>query len=124
MMPSEKEELLALFDREQRWCQDAEACDLEGNAVQFDDAAAVAWDITGALCRLFGWERARVLFGQLERHINGKRRPHWYNQSPEIESMLALQDYNDRADTSFDRMLGQLGTMPVWHGKTRLAEGA
>lgn len=124
MMQAEKERLLALFDHEQRWCQNAEACDSEGSPVRFDDAAAVAWDITGALCCLFGWDRARVLFGQLERHINGKKRLHWYNQSPEIESMLALQDYNDRADTSFDRMFGQLGTMPVWQGKARAVEGA
>jgi hypothetical protein len=124
MMPAEREKLLALFGHEQQWCQNAEACDSEGNPVQFDDAAAVAWDITGGLCRLFGWQRARVLFAQLQRHINGRRRSHWYHQSLEIESMLALQDYNDRPDTSFGRILKQLATMPVWRGKTRVVEGA
>lgn len=124
MMPAEKEELLALFDHESRWCQDAEARDSGGSPVPFDDAAAVAWDITGALCRLFGWQRARALFGQLERHVKGTKRPHWYNRSPEIEAMVGLQEYNDRADTTFDLMLGQLGTMPIWHGKKHDTEDA
>ena len=73
MMPDEKAQLLALLEDERRWCRDAEARDADGNSVSFHDATAVAWDITGALCRLFGWRRACELFRQLDRHIHGKR---------------------------------------------------
>ncbi len=119
MMADEKDKLLALLDSEIRWCQDAEASDSQGCPVKFNDPAAVAWDITGALCRLFGWQRARVLFGQLEQHISGRKRLHRFNRDPVIESMVALQDYNDRADTTFETILTQLGTMPVRNGTAR-----
>lgn len=116
MMPDEKNKLLALFDSDERWCQDAEARDASGAAVQYDDPAAVAWDMTGALCYLFGWRRTGVLLGQIERHIRGRKRRYRYDQDPVIESMLALQDYNDRPDTTFETMITQLATMPVWSG--------
>jgi hypothetical protein len=124
MMPEEKSELLKLFDGEQRWCQDAEAHDAGGDAVRYDDAAAVAWDITGALCRLFGWRRACVLFGQLHRHIHGKRiASSWPTRDAEIDAMAALQDFNDRVDTTFETLREHIETMPVWHGNNR-ANGA
>jgi hypothetical protein len=120
MMPEEKQQLLGLLDFEHRWCRDAEAHDANGNAVRYDDAAAVAWDITGALCRLFGWRRACELFGQLDRHINGKRVvTHWPVRDAEIDAMAALQEFNDRADTTFKIVREQLETMPVWHGNSR-----
>jgi hypothetical protein len=120
MMPDEKRQLLALLDREDRWCRNAEAQDANGAAVRYDEGVAVAWDITGALCRLFGWRRACELFGQLDRHINGKRgATGWPDQNSEIDSMAALQDFNDRADTTFEMMRERIETMPVWHREER-----
>ena len=117
MMPTEKEQLLALLEHEHRWCRDAEAHDANGDAVRYDDDAAVAWDITGALCRLFGWRRACELFGQLDRHVTGKRvAARWQARDAEIDSMAALQDFNDRGDTTFAIVRGQIETMPVWRG--------
>lgn len=120
MMPKEKEQLLALLDHERRWCRNAEAHDVNSDAVRYDDDAAVAWDVTGALCRLFGWRRACVLFGQLDRHINGKRRTiGWFARDAEMDAMSALQDFNDRVDMTFDVIRERIETMPVWHGNAR-----
>ena len=58
MMPDGKALLLALLDHAGKWSRNAEALDASGNGVVYDDDAAVAWDITGALRRLFGWQRA------------------------------------------------------------------
>jgi len=115
MMAKEKEQLLALLDRERRWCREAEARDANGEAVHYGDDEAVAWDVTGALCRLFGLQRACVLFGQLDRHINGKRvAVGWPPRDAEMVAMGALQEFNDRFDVTFDVMRVQLETMPVW----------
>jgi hypothetical protein len=120
MMPEEKEQLLALLDHERRWCRDAEAHDANSDAVRYDDDAAVAWDVTGALCRLFGWQRACVLFGQLDRHINGKRVAiGWPERDAEMDAMGALQDFNDQVDMTFDMMRERIETMPVWQGNAR-----
>ncbi len=120
MMPEEKEQLLALFDDERRWCREAEAHDANSDAVHYDDDAAVAWDVTGALCRLFGWRRACVLFGQLDRHIHGKRVAiRWPEPDAEMDAMGALQDFNDGIDMTFDRMRERIETMSVWHGTAR-----
>jgi len=116
MMPEEQAEILALFECEERWCREAEASDANGEPVQFDDSDAVAWDITGAMCLLFGWPRARVLFGQLEQHITGQKRPYRYDRDPVIDAMVALQDFNDRTETTYETLLAHLRTMPVWHG--------
>ena len=116
-MPDEKDKLLALFDSEQRWCQDAEASDSHGDPVKFHDPEAVAWDLTGALCRLFGWQRARVLFKQLDRHLCGKKQLKRFNRDPAVEAMVALQEYNDRADMTFESFFLELGKMPTWHGR-------
>lgn len=87
MMPDERTQLLALLEHVGKWWRNAEALDASGNGVVYDDAA-VAWDITGALCRLFGWQRARVLFEQMERHIVGKRRTAgWPLRDTGIEAM-------------------------------------
>lgn len=119
MMPDEKEQLLALFEHEGRWCREAEAHDAHGDAVRYDDAAAVAWDITGALCRLFGWRRACVLFGQFDRHIHGRRiAAGWPARDTEIDAMAALQEFNDRVDTTFEMVRERIATMPVWHGNS------
>ena len=120
MMPEEKEQLLAILDHERRWCRDAEAHDASSNAVHFNDVAAVAWDITGALCRLFGWRRACLLFVQLDRHINGKRVTiGWRERDAEMDAMVSLQDFNDQVDMTFDIVRERIETMPVWHRNAR-----
>ena len=118
MMQDEKNKLLSLVDSERRWCRDVEARDADGNPVRYDDASAVAWDITGALCHLFGWRRACELFVQLDRHVNGKRRPeHRLMGNASIKSMAALQDFNDSASTTFDELRELIETMQVWRGE-------
>ena len=125
MMTDEKAQLLALLAHRGTWCRDAEARDTSGNAVTYDDDAAVAWDITGAICRLFGWQRACVLFGQVERHLVGKRRSvGWPPRDTGIEAMIALQDFNDRTDTTFDRLQERLEAMPVWSSGSRASKSA
>jgi len=120
MMPDEKSELLTLLSGHGTWCRDAEARDASGEPVQFDDPSAVAWDLTGALCCLYGWQRACILFGQLDRHIHGKRRSFgWPPSDSEIEAMRALQVYNDRADTTLANLREQVATLPTWQGGAR-----
>jgi hypothetical protein len=120
MMADEKERLLAFFERESIWCRDGEAQDAAGDPVRYDDDAAVAWDITGALCRLFGWQRACVLFGQFDRHIHGKRVAFgWPQRNTDVDAMVALQEFNDRAETTFAHLRGAIESMPVWHGSGR-----
>ena len=120
MVPDEKRQLLTLLADGQSWCQGGEARDAEGLPVSYDDQAAVAWDITGALCRLFGWRRACVLFPQLERHILGKTlRPAWPERDTSLDAMLALQTYNDDGEITFEELREQIETMPVWYGGQR-----
>jgi hypothetical protein len=120
MMPDEKTQLLGLLERDSRWCRNAEALDASGHGVAYDDDAAVAWDITGALCQLFGWERACVLFEQLDRHIHGRRiKFGWPIRDTEMDAMAALQEFNDRAGTTFASLRERLETMPVWQGNSR-----
>jgi len=118
MMPDEKSKLLALLEHEGKWCRGAEAHDAAGEPVRYDDCAAVAWDITGALCRLFGWQRACVLFPQIERHIiGGPKRMKWPMPDPSIDAMRELQDFNDRADVTFDELCARINELPVWSGR-------
>lgn len=120
MMPDEKEKLLSLLERGEAWCRNAEATDRSGNGVAYDDETAAAWDISGALCRLFGWRRACVLFGQFDRHIHGKHAfSGWPIPDTEMDAMIALQDFNDRVDTTFEAVRGKIETMPVWQGNCR-----
>lgn len=122
MILEEKLRLLSLLDRESRWCQHAEAQDAGSNPVHCDDAAAEAWDITGAIIHLFGDERASVLFVQLDRHVNGKRSSFgWPPRNSAMDAMVALQDFNDRLDTTFATLRAQLETAPVWTAGTRAA---
>jgi hypothetical protein len=125
MMTDEKAQLLALPEHRGTWCRDAEARDASGNAVTYDDAMAVAWDITGAICRLFGWQRASVLFGQVKRHLMDKRRSvGWPPRDTGMEAVITLQDFNDRADTTFDRLQERLEAMPVWSSGSRTSKSA
>jgi hypothetical protein len=87
--------------------------------VKFHDPLATAWDITGAMCCLFGWRRACTLFGQLERHIFGRRRVHRLRRNTPIESMVTLQVYNDHRETAFEVILALLETMPIRTGLLR-----
>lgn len=112
MLPEEKESLLALFDHESRWCQDAEARDANGGAVHFDSEDAVAWDLAGAVCRLFGWKRALELFGQISRHMLGRYRRSTLGIAP-ITAMSALVDYNDNPRLDYDGLWTKLKELPV-----------
>jgi hypothetical protein len=125
MMAEEKQQLLVLLDRETSWCRHVEARDARGAPVHCDAETATAWDVTGAMFRLFGWNRAATLYVQLDRHIHGKRRTlGWPRRSPELDAMVALQEFNDRPDTTFDIVRSQLESAPVWSGEKRSYEPA
>ena len=124
MLPDERDKLLAFFESDGRWCQNAEARDTHGSPVEFHDPLATAWDITGAMCCLFGWKRACTLFGQLDRHIHKRKRLHGFNQDAAIESMVILQAYNDRPVTTFEVILTLFETMPVWNDVSRASNAS
>jgi len=116
MLPIEKQNLLSLFADRRRWCQQAEARNETGEAVRYDDPSAVAWDITGGMCMLFGWHRALELFAQLDRHVHNVKRDHGWGDNPGIASMVAMQDRNDEDGTTCETIIEWLETMPVWNG--------
>ena len=119
-MPDEKEKLLDLFDQKSKWCQHVEAQDASGDPAQCMDEGATAWDLTGGIYRLFGWQRATILYAQLDRHVRGKRNSIGLpSRNLELDSMVALQQFNDDADTTFDVVRSRLETMPVWSGHNR-----
>lgn len=122
MVADEKSRILTLFSRKSAWCRNAEARDEDGTPVQYDDPRAVSWDLPGGLCHLFGWRRTSVLLPQIERHITGKKRPYRYDEDPVIASLVALQTYNDCAETDYDSIHTALASMPVWAGAGRLPE--
>lgn len=113
MLAHEKDKLLLLLAGPGCWCQGAEARDGHGDAVQYGDPAATAWDLTGAVCRLFGWKRALCLFPQIEEHLLPRPRGLPRFRRTEIGAMTALQDYNDRSDLTYDAIIGQLRAMPA-----------
>ena len=117
MMPDEKEQVLALFNEKNKWCQLCEARDGHGNPVPYNDETAVAWDIVGGMCRLFGWRRACQLFGQMSRHIGGAQRTR-FGQDEEMIAMAALFDFNDATDTTYEKVMAMLQDMPIWRGKS------
>ena len=119
MMSNEKTQLLSLFSEEGRWCQGAEAVDRDGNPVRLSDETAVAWDIVGGVCHLFGWQRARKLFVQLQRHICGRQKTH-YNRDEEMAAMAALLDFNDASETSYEKVVATFEELPVWQGRPSL----
>lgn len=116
MTSHEKTQLLALFDNVGKWCQGCEALDPSGSAVRYDDETAAAWDIVGGMCHLFGWRRARELFGQLHRHISGRQRTHC-DPNEDITAMAALFDFNDAFDTTYEKVVATLEGLPVWRGR-------
>ncbi|MCO6435505.1 MAG: hypothetical protein J5J06_00265 [Phycisphaerae bacterium] len=119
MMHDEKEQLLTLFASPGAWCRNAEAVDVNGEHVAYDNAMAVAWDLSGAMCHLFGWQRAFVLFDQCDRHIHGKRETYgWPVPDEELRAMISLQEFNDRDDTTLEVIRGQIESMPIWRNGT------
>lgn len=118
MMHAEKERLLLLLSDAGRWCQHVEGRDAQGNPVHMDDDAAIAWDLSGAVYRLFGLERAGPLWVQIDRHINGKRREmSWPPRDVELDAMISLQVFNDRSDTTYPKVRLLLESLPVWTGR-------
>jgi hypothetical protein len=112
MMQDEKDKLLTLFENESKWCQHVEARDKRGNPVHYSDESAVAWDMVGGLCILFGWERACELFVQVERRITGVKQGHGL-RDPQMAAMASLQDFNDKRGTTYDLVMTRLREMPV-----------
>ena len=117
MRQDEKDRLLGLFDDQRRWCREVDARDDQGNAVHYDDPAAVAWDIVGGMCHLFGWRRACELFAQMTRHVVGSPPGSRWSTDPQMLAMAALQDFNDRPDTTFELVVAKLREAPVWSRK-------
>jgi hypothetical protein len=115
MLQHEKDQLLTLFETRNRWCKGSEARDATGEPVLYDDDCAVAWDLTGGLCHLFGWRRACQLFVQLDRHITGRKRG-FGTEDDTVTAMSALLDFNDAADVSYERVLEVVQNMQVWSG--------
>ncbi|MGB0715978.1 MAG: hypothetical protein ACPGXK_08870 [Phycisphaerae bacterium] len=114
MKSNEKAELLAFLDDAARWCRDAEARNSAGDAVHFDDEGAVAWDITGAVCRLFGWDRSQAIFEHMGRHmLEAAVTSPFTNDAPGIDAMRALQDFNDHTDTNYETMRTRIENIPV-----------
>lgn len=119
MTEPEKQALLGLLDTPDHWCKDLEARKADGTGTSFDAEDAVAWDLTGALCRLFGWNRARVLFGQFDRHIRGRRVAVLLSRDDGIRAMVALQTFNDHPDRTFSQIQGAIVSMPIWSSGAR-----
>jgi hypothetical protein len=113
MSPEEKDQLVALLLNAQCWCQGAEAHDAGGQAVAYSDADATAWDLTGAACHLFGWRRARELFVQIDRHLHGHDTAGADQSDSEIAAMVALQTWNDNAQTTHVELITRLQSLPV-----------
>lgn len=117
MMHTEKEKLLALFASKSQWCQRFEARDERGKPVRYNDEDAVAWDVVGGMCLLFGWKRACELFEQTGRQITGVKRGAGLGDHA-IAAMVALLDFNDRYDTSYDLVMSKLRNIRVHSRKT------
>ena len=113
MSPHEKEQLVALLQDARHWCQGAEARNADGRDVTYSAADAAAWDVTGAACRLFGLPRARALFVQIDRHFHNRAAGATHNGDSEITAMVALQTWNDAAQTTHAELLTRLQSLPV-----------
>lgn len=119
MTQDERQSLLDLLSTPDRWCQDFEARDASSAPTCFDADDAVSWDLTGALCRLFGWDRACALFGQFDRHINGKRVSVLLSRDNGIGAMVALQTFNDAPERTYAEIRDCIEKMPIWTSGTR-----
>lgn len=114
MTVNERQRLVALLADPLHWCQGAEARDEAGEAVPYSDPQATAWDVTGALCRLFGWQRACELFPQVRRHLTPAVSREPARLGVGIDALVALQDYNDVEGRTHAELLAELTCMPVW----------
>lgn len=103
MKEAEKSMLLELLDQKNRWCQEVEARDAAGSPVHYNDTSAVAWDLVGAFCKLFGWVRACKLFIQVTELAPHQR--FWADDQRAIAAMVALQEFNDAADMTHEMMM-------------------
>jgi len=113
MQDTEKVKLLALFRNESFWCQEAEARNAVGEEVKLNDSCATAWDLTGGLCALFGWERACALYGQIAQHLRAQSDPGVRAEFEAMEAFAVLQEFNDRESTRFADVFSLLESMPV-----------
>lgn len=94
-----------------RWCQSAEARRADGQAVTYCDPEAAAWDLTGAVCRLFGWRRACELFIQIDQRLHP---PTGAGAGGDpIAAMICLQSWNDDPQTSHPDLVAVLERLPV-----------
>ena len=121
MTQNEKDKLLTLFERQSQWCQHVEAQDERGRPVHYRDKKAVAWDVVGGMCFLFGWERACALFKEVEGHVSGRQRCRAARAS-EMAAMASLKDFNDKRDTTHNLIMAGLRKVPVHRrGRSPLA---
>jgi len=104
---------LALFGEPRRWCREVDAVDSQGQSVHYDDENAVAWDVVGGMCHVFGWQRACELFALVSRHLVGPHSSHTFSRT-DMVAMDALQEFNDHADTTFDLVVTKLRQLPIW----------
>jgi len=121
MTADEKKEMLSLFDREERWCKGSEARNGQGEPVSYNDESAVAWDLVGGLCHLFGWQRACQLFEQVHRHVAGPSTVR-FRENSDMHAMGALCDYNDALGTTYGMLVATLESMPIWRGGPAIEE--
>ncbi len=112
MTQEEKDLLLTLLSHPSKWCKDVEARDRRGEPVHYDDPQAVAWDIVGGMCRLFGWNRAVKLFCQTWQQLTGKPQPYPVFAS-EIRAMQCLQDFNDLPQTNYELVISRIRGLKV-----------
>lgn len=112
MTQAEKDRLLALLDRPARWCQGAEARDARGEAVRYNAPEAVAWDIVGGMCYLFGWDRSLAIFAQAWRQIT-KRASGREAIAMDSTAVRWLQDFNDESKTDYTLVITRLRGLRV-----------
>ena len=121
MRQDEKDKLLTLFEKKHQWCKHVEACNERGQPVHYHDKTAVAWDLVGGICFLFGWERACTLFREIEPRVSGLHRCRGA-RDPEMAAMVSLKDFNDKRDTTYNLIMAKLRDVPVQkRGRTPLA---
>lgn len=113
MTSQERDRLLSLLLDGRRWCQSAEARRADGQAVNYSDPDATAWDLSGAVCHLFGWRRARELFVQIDRQVHVEDGAGPVAGDAAIAAMVGLQRWNDDPGTSHPDLLDLLERLPV-----------
>lgn len=123
MLQDEKDQLIAFFEPETNWCRGHDAIDDEGLVVHYDDENAVAWDLVGGICHLFGWKRACGLFEPMSRHVAKRRhRATAFERDTEMAAMASLLDFNDDDETTHAILMERLRALPVWRGESKPRE--